>query len=70
MSLIAVSKWIQLGQDINGTKEWDTAASHIILKEAGCKIIDIKTKKELTYNKETFKNNHFIACRNDLSFEL
>lgn len=54
----------------NGTKEWDTAASHIILKEAGCKIIDIKTKKELTYNKETFKNNHFIACRNDLSFEL
>ena len=31
----------------NGTKEWDTAAAHIICKEAGCKILDIKTRKDL-----------------------
>ena len=52
----------------NGTKEWDTAATHIICKEAGCKIIDIQTRKELVYNKESIKNNFFIASRNDLSF--
>jgi len=52
----------------NGTKEWDTAAAHIICKEAGCKIIDIKTKKELIYNKQTIKNNFFIASRNNLNF--
>jgi len=52
----------------NGTKEWDTAAAHIICKEAGCKITDIKTKKELVYNKKSIKNNFFVASRNDLSF--
>jgi 3'(2'), 5'-bisphosphate nucleotidase len=52
----------------NGTKEWDTAAAHIICKEAGCKILDIKTNKELVYNKESIKNNFFIASRNNLSF--
>ena len=52
----------------NGTKEWDTAAAHIICKEAECKIIDINTKKELMYNKKSIKNNYFIASRNNLSF--
>jgi 3'(2'), 5'-bisphosphate nucleotidase len=52
----------------NGTKEWDTAASHLICNEAGCKIIDIKTKKELIYHKRSIKNNFFIASRNNLSF--
>ena len=52
----------------NGTKEWDTAAAHIICKEAGCKIIDIETKKDLIYNKKSIKNNFFVASRNDLSF--
>ena len=52
----------------NGTKEWDTAAAQIICKEAGCKIIDIETKNELLYNKDSIKNNFFIASRNDLSF--
>ncbi len=51
---------------LNGTKEWDTAASHIIANEAGCKLIDIKTKQELVYNKEDLRNNHFIAMRNNL----
>lgn len=55
---------------LNGTKEWDTAAAHIIANEAGCKLIDVETKKELTYNKEDYRNNYFIASRNDLEFEI
>lgn len=51
----------------NGTKEWDTAATHIIANEAGCKLIDLETKKELVYNKKSIKNNFFIASRNDLA---
>ena len=53
---------------LNGTKEWDTASGHIIANEAGCKLIDIKTRSELKYNKPSIKNNHFIASRNDLNF--
>jgi len=53
---------------LNGTKEWDTAASHIIANEAGCKLIDTCTKEELVYNKEKIQNNFFIASRNDLEF--
>jgi len=55
---------------LNGTKEWDTAASHIIANEAGCKLLDIITKEELVYNKKDFKNNNFIASRNNLKFEI
>ena len=29
-----------------GTKEWDTAAGDIICKEAGCRIIDMVTRKK------------------------
>ena len=53
---------------LNGTMEWDTAAPQIIASEAGCKLIDIETKKELRYNKKTLKNNSFIASREDLNF--
>jgi len=55
---------------LNGTKEWDTAASHIIANEAGCKLIDIQTQEELVYNKENIKNNYFIASRNNLYFSM
>ena len=51
---------------LNGTKEWDTAASHIIANEAGCKLVDLKTEQELIYNKENIRNNFFIAMRNNL----
>ncbi len=53
---------------LNGTKEWDTAASHIIANEAGCKLIDVTTNEELHYNKRNIKNNFFIASRNNLNF--
>ncbi len=52
----------------NETKEWDTAASHIIANEAGCKLVDIITCKELVYNKPSIKNNYFIASRNNLDY--
>jgi 3'(2'), 5'-bisphosphate nucleotidase len=55
---------------LNGTKEWDTAAGHIILKESGCKIIDIISGKELVYNKKNIENNYFIASRSDLKFNF
>ena len=38
------------------------------VKKIGCKIIDIKTNKELIYIKETIKNNFFIASGNNLNF--
>ncbi|MDR0606236.1 MAG: hypothetical protein LBG80_18310 [Bacteroidales bacterium] len=51
---------------LNGSKEWDTAAGHIILKEAGCNIFGVSSKKEVTYNKKSTENEHFIAVRADL----
>ena len=43
------------------TMEWDTAASHIILKEAGNSLLNIETKKELNYNKKSLINPGFIV---------
>ncbi len=43
------------------TMEWDTAASHIIMKEAGGTILNIETNKELEYNKESMINPGFIS---------
>ena len=45
----------------NGSKEWDTAAGDIIVRESGGVVIDYKTKKQMVYNKENIKNNYFIA---------
>jgi 3'(2'), 5'-bisphosphate nucleotidase len=51
---------------LNGSKEWDTAAGHIILREAGCSIFGVSSQKELAYNKKSIENEHFIAVRADL----
>ncbi len=48
------------------TSEWDTAAGQIICQEAGCSILDIHTLKVMRYAKQNFRNNGFIAVRNDL----
>ncbi len=53
---------------LNETKEWDTAATHIIANEAGCTLVDIETGDELVYNKINIKNNFFIASRNNLEY--
>lgn len=44
-----------------GSMEWDIAAGHIIATEAGCRIVDLVTGREPTYNKESLFNNPFIA---------
>lgn len=46
-----------------GSSEWDIAAGHLILTEAGGKIIDLTTNLPPLYNKESFENNFFIASR-------
>lgn len=45
----------------NPTMEWDTAAAHAVLKEAGGKVVTIDTNEELSYNKENLLNPSFIA---------
>ena len=52
---------IQVYPRYEGSKEWDIAAGHIILKEAGGNIIDLKTKTEMSYNEISMENNYFIA---------
>ena len=43
------------------TMEWDTAASHAIIRAAGGELINIGTNKPLEYNKENLLNPKFIA---------
>lgn len=49
-----------------GSKEWDTAAGQIILKETGCYIMDLNTGFEPSYNKNSIRNNFFISCRSSV----
>lgn len=42
-------------------KEWDVAASQIILEEAGGELIDMNTMESLTYNSESLRVPPFIA---------
>jgi len=46
------------------TMEWDTAAAHAVLIEAGGKVLKADDNTELTYNKENLLNPHFIAYGN------
>lgn len=43
------------------TMEWDTAAAHAIVLEAGKKVLDIETGKPLIYNKKSLLNPFFIV---------
>ncbi|MCB0686283.1 MAG: 3'(2'),5'-bisphosphate nucleotidase CysQ [Saprospiraceae bacterium] len=46
---------------IGPTMEWDTAAAHILLNEAGGEIVEFASGKPLTYNKESLLNPDFVA---------
>lgn len=48
------------------TMEWDTAAAHIILEEAGGSIVRAEDGNPLQYNKENLLNPFFIAFGNKL----
>jgi 3'(2'), 5'-bisphosphate nucleotidase len=52
---------VDLYPRFEGSKEWDTAAGQIILKESGCSIVDLKTQREPSYNKKNIANDFFIA---------
>ncbi len=43
------------------TMEWDTAAAHIILEEAGGHVLNAENNQPLHYNKEDLLNPHFLA---------
>lgn len=43
------------------TMEWDTAAAHAVLQEAGGQVINRETDQPLAYNKENLLNPHFTA---------
>ena len=43
------------------TMEWDTAAAHAIVVEAGKQVLDRETGKPLSYNKEDLLNPWFIV---------
>lgn len=43
------------------TMEWDTAAGQCILEQAGSQLVDFETGLPMVYNKESMKNNYFIA---------
>ena len=47
------------------TWEWDTAAAHAILLEAGGRLVDTAGTEELQYNKEVLKHRGFIAASID-----
>ena len=49
------------------TMEWDTAAGHAVLEEAGGLVYSLNTFKGLKYNKMNLKNNSFIAMRRDVA---
>lgn len=53
-----------------GTYEWDTAAGHAILSEAGCEMLDLDTGEPLRYGKPGFRNGGIVAGRLSLVSDL
>jgi len=43
------------------TMEWDTAAAHAVVENAGKKVLDFHTNQPLVYNKENLLNPWFIV---------
>lgn len=43
------------------TMEWDTGAGQAIIENAGCRMINIKTRERFSYNKESLLNPGFLV---------
>jgi 3'(2'), 5'-bisphosphate nucleotidase len=43
------------------TMEWDTGAAQAVATAAGRRVLDVRTRKPLSYNKENLLNPHFIV---------
>jgi len=52
----------------NSIHEWDIAACHIILDESGGKLVSIKTKQSIKYNRENLKIDPFIAISSNFNW--
>ena len=50
--------------------EWDTAAAHAVVNEAGKKVFVLETGEELGYNRQNLKNPWFIACSQEFMESL
>ncbi len=46
---------------LSSTMEWDTAAAHVIVLEAGKEILQFNNKKPIIYNKENLLNPWFVV---------
>jgi len=55
-----------LNPRLGGTSEWDIAAAHAVLLGAGGDIVELKTQKRVSYNKESLLNPHYEARRKEL----
>ena len=52
------------------TSEWDTAAPHIILEEAGGKMLQFDSREPLVYNKMNLLNPNFVAQGREQDFKF
>ena len=52
---------VPLSPRLGPTMEWDTAASHAIIRAAGGELINVGTNEPLEYNKQDLLNPEFIA---------
>lgn len=50
--------------------EWDTAAGHAILREAGGRVVDLTGSQEIAYNKESMLHSGLLALPEWLLLEL
>lgn len=48
------------------TMEWDTAAGQIIVEESNGEVVDRKSGRPLSYNKEDLENPWFVAYRKEI----
>jgi len=64
--LILASGDAQVYPRLAPTMEWDTAAAHIIVEEAGGSIVKADDGQAMQYNKEDLLNPHFVAYGNKL----
>ena len=60
---------VSLYPRFSGSSEWDIAAGHAIIREAGCRIVDLETEREPTYNKKSLSNHFFISHARHIKYD-
>lgn len=57
---LAAEGQLHLDSLLEDTAEWETAGAHAVLHSAGMRLISRSSRKELAYNKESFKNQPLL----------